>query len=130
VRKWKRTSVGWLVAATLLVNGCAISRVQIGSPLQADPAESIKPEFTNMATVLERFGAPNRVLRHGQGDVFIYHFKRRHTDTFTLEEPVITNLEIFTYSTVKEKEDRLVVLFDRKGVVESYGYLQGTAELD
>jgi hypothetical protein len=130
MRTMRKTSLALVVFGLLTSSGCAITRVQIGSPLRAEPAEWIEPEVTDMATVLDRFGAPNRILRHAQGDVFVYHFVRRNSDSLKLEEPIITNTEIFSYSVVKQREDRLVVLFDPEGIVESYGYLQGTAELD
>lgn len=107
---------------------CAIQRSSTGSPLRADPAQIVAGE-SDRAGVLELFGAPDQILRSARGDVFVYRFVRRNSDTFTLEEPVFTNLLIFSYSRVREKEDRLVVVFDADGRVESYGVLRGTRDL-
>jgi hypothetical protein len=113
-----------------LLAGCTMIREYVGTPLRADPAQEISPGTTDMAAVLDVFGPPDRILRHTAGDVFVYRFRRRNSDTFVIEEPVITNLELFSYSRTREKEDRLVVLFEADGRVRSFGYLRGTAELD
>jgi hypothetical protein len=116
--------------AALLLASCTITREYRGSPLRADPASEIQAGVTGMADVLRVFGPPDRILRHVAGEVFVYRFQRRNGETLVIEEPVITNWELFSYSRVRDKEDRLVVLFDRDGRVSSYGYVRGTAELD
>ena len=35
----------------------------------------IRPGITAMADVLSTFGAPDRIVRHSAGDVFIYRFE-------------------------------------------------------
>lgn len=114
----------------LLLAGCSMTRVYIGSPIRDDPAQRVKPGVTDRGEVLLVFGAPDRILRHPKGDVFIYRFVRKNTDTLSLEEPVVTNLEIFSYSRVEEKEDRLVILFGPEGVVRAWGMRRGTEDLD
>jgi outer membrane protein assembly factor BamE (lipoprotein component of BamABCDE complex) len=126
----RRARSSRLALAALALTACTITRDYIGSPLRADPAVEIHPGSTDMADVLRTFGAPDRILRHAAGDVFVYRYRRSNTEVLAIEEPVITNTEIFTYSRTREKEDRLVVLFDREGRVRSFGYLHGTAELD
>jgi outer membrane protein assembly factor BamE (lipoprotein component of BamABCDE complex) len=116
--------------AALLLAGCTITRVYVGTPLRADPDLEIQPGVTSMQEVLTVFGPPQRILRHSAGDVFVYSFRRENSETLVIEEPVITDLELFTYSRTREKEDRLVVLFDGEGRVRSFGYQHGTAELD
>jgi len=114
----------------LVLSGCAITRVYRGSPIQGDPAAEIRPGVTDRADVLRVFGAPDRIVSRPVGEVFIYRFIRENSESFTIEEPVITNLEIFSYSVVEEREDRLVILFDPAGTVESFGYLNGTRAFD
>jgi len=121
--------LGALLAALLLC-GCTIIREYVGTPLRADPAREIQPGITGMADVLAVFGPPDRILRHSAGDVFVYRFRRKNSETFVLEEPVITEFEFFRYSRTREKEDRLVVLFETDGRVQSFGYLRGTSEFD
>ena len=83
-----------------------------------------------MAEVLSQLGAPNRIVRGPSGEVFIYRFLRRNSDTFLIEEPVITDIQLFSYSVTQEREDRLVVLFDETGTVLSFGERRGTPDLD
>jgi hypothetical protein len=116
--------------AALLLGACTITREYIGTPLRANPAQEISPGVTDMAQVLQTFGPPERILRHATGDVFVYRFRRRNSETLVIEEPVITNMEIFSYSRLRDKEDRLVVMFEHDGRVRSFGYLRGTSELD
>lgn len=127
-RRWIRLAFIWIVAAAL--TGCAISRVYRGSPIQGDPEADIAPGSTDRAEILRVFGAPDRIFGRRAGDVFIYRFIRKNSKSLTLEEPVITNFEIFSYTVTEEKEDRLVILFDSRGKVESYGYLRGTQDLE
>jgi outer membrane protein assembly factor BamE (lipoprotein component of BamABCDE complex) len=112
-----------------LITGCTIVRVYIGSEIRPDAHAQIFPGKTTKSQILDVFGPPDRIARQAEGDVFVYRFVRRNTDTFKIAEPVITNLELFTYSRVEEKDDRLIVLFDRDGLVESYGYRQGTRDI-
>jgi hypothetical protein len=118
----------WIVAVGL--TSCAIGRVYRGSPIQGDPDADITSGVTDRADVLRIFGAPDRIFSRRAGDVFVYRFARENSKSLTLEEPVITNFELFSYSVVEKREDRLVILFDPDGTVEDYGYLRGTEDLD
>jgi hypothetical protein len=62
--------------------------------------------------------------------VFVYSFRRQNGETLVIEEPLVTDLERFTYSRTREKEDRFAVLLDGEGRVRSFGCQRGTAELD
>jgi hypothetical protein len=116
-----------LLCATLGLAGCQIIKLSVGSQLKTDP-KTIKVGESTMSEVLTAFGAPERIQRQSRGDVFIYRYLRRDTRTFTLEEPVVTNLELYTYTRIREDADRLVVLFDDKGIVTGYGYQPGATE--
>ena len=116
-----------LLCAALCLAGCQIIKLSVGSQLRADPA-SIKVGESTMAEVLASFGAPERIQRQSRGDVFVYRYLRRDTRTLTLEEPVVTNLELYTYTRIREDSDRLVVLFNDQGIVTGYGYQPGATE--
>jgi hypothetical protein len=114
--------------ALALMAGCTISHVSIGSPIEEKSMEEIRPGESHEADVLRVFGAPNRIVRHHEGDMFIYEFVKRVTRTIHIEEPVITGFQIFSYSSSDEREDRLIVLFTEEGLVESFGYMDGIPE--
>lgn len=114
-----------LLLAATLAPGCMIVRVTRGSPIEGDPAEVLEEGVTDRGGVLEAFGAPDHVFRQQRGDVFVYRYTKEDTDAVLIEEPVITNMMIFSYTRGDERQDRLVVVFDEAGVVESFGVLRG-----
>jgi outer membrane protein assembly factor BamE (lipoprotein component of BamABCDE complex) len=117
-----------LVGACL--SACTIGRRYTGVEIRDDPTARIQPGSTTRAEVLAIFGPPDRILRQTTGDVFVYRFERRNSTSFTLEEPIVTDMEIFSWNKVQEKSDQLTVFFDREGIVTGFGYRRGTEELD
>lgn len=113
----------------VLASGCTIGRVYVGSELKDNPAEKVTPGQTTKSQILERFGAPDLIQRQHDGDVFIYAYIRRNYSKLAIQEPIITNLLIFSYSNIQEKKDNLVILFDREGTVKSFGFQRRTDEL-
>lgn len=111
------------------ITGCTIGRVYVGSELQTNPSEKIIPGQTTKSQVLEFFGAPELIQRQHDGDVFVYTYLRRNHSKLAIKEPVVTNMQIFTYSKTEEKRDNLVILFDREGIVKNYGLQYRTGEL-
>jgi outer membrane protein assembly factor BamE (lipoprotein component of BamABCDE complex) len=109
--------------------GCSIGRVYIGSEIRDDPKEKIKTGSTTKSEILETFGPPDRIQKQYDGDIFVYAYLRKNSSKFTIEEPYITNLTLFQYSRIQQKKDSLVILFDKEGIVKSYGYQKGTPEL-
>ena len=127
----RRNRIGWraaLLGVALLAAGCRVIRLSVGSELRADPA-MLKVGQSTIAQVLEAFGAPEHIQRQSRGDVFIYRYLRRDTRTVNIEEPVVTNTELYTYTTIREDSDRLVVLFDDQGIVTGYGYQRGASQM-
>jgi hypothetical protein len=119
----------WVLGAAALLAGCEITRVYQGSQLRADPNEWIINGQTTKGDVLRVFGPPDRIQRQLDGDIFTYSYMRRDSRRFRLQSPVVTNFQFLSYTRIDEKADRMVVLFDRMGVVSSFGYRRGTEEL-
>ncbi len=126
---------GVLVGAALLLllsgllapaGGCTITRVYRGSPVEAPPDGALVPGLTSKGEVLRLLGPPTGIVRQLDGDIFVYRYLRRNTNQLRIEEPVITSLEIFSYTRSDERTDTLVVLFDPEGRVVQYGYAAGT----
>jgi outer membrane protein assembly factor BamE (lipoprotein component of BamABCDE complex) len=113
----------------MLIWGCSIGRVYVGSEIKYDPKEKIQNGVTNKTEILEIFGPPDLVQRQFDGDVFIYAYLRKNSAKFVLEEPYLTKFKLFSYTRVQQKKDALVILFDKDGVVKNYGYQIGTSEL-
>jgi hypothetical protein len=119
-----------LVAALVLATACTIQRDYIGNPFVELPEGSVVYGQTTKREVLELMGPPDRILRQYDGDVFVYAYIRRNESSFSIEEPVITNLMLFSYIKTQEKSDRLVVFFDRGGLLSGLGFRRGTEQLE
>jgi outer membrane protein assembly factor BamE (lipoprotein component of BamABCDE complex) len=121
-----------LILVALLMNllcSCTIGRIYMGSELRNDPKEKIKIGSTTKAEILETFGPPERIQMQYDGDIFVYAYLRKNSSKLTLTEPYFTKLTIFQYSRIQQKNDSLVILFDKDGVVKNYGFNRGTPEL-
>lgn len=109
--------------------GCTLTRVYRGTPIRMDAVGLIEAGVTTKGEVLTRLGAPDGIVRQFDGDIFVYRYVRRNTATLRLEEPVVTRLEIFSWTRSEQRHDSIVVLFDREGVVQQVGTAQGTDAL-
>lgn len=126
-----RCARGLLSLAVLAIaGGCTIVRTYVGNELPPMADGRIVPGTTTKAEVLRELGPPDRLVRQYEGDVFVYAYIRRNESSFDLEEPVFTRLRIFSFTKNQEKSDRMVVLFDRSGVVTGVGFRRGTEQLD
>jgi hypothetical protein len=122
----------WIAFALLplLAPACTIGRTYVGTEIREEPTLRIQAGRTSRAEVLQVFGPPDRILRRADGDVFVYLFERTNETAFTLEEPVITNFTLFSWSKVQRKSDRLTIFFDGGGTVTAFGHRRGTRELE
>ena len=112
-----------------LLCSCTIGRIYMGSELRNDPKEKIKIGSTTKAEILETFGPPERIQMQYDGDIFVYAYLRKNSSKLTLTEPYFTKLTILQYTRTQQKNDSLVILFDKDGVVKNYGFNKGTTEL-
>lgn len=120
-----------LLALAGLASGCiAIERQYVGSEILADPQQAVVVGSSAKPHVLATFGPPDRIVRQRDGDVFVYSHAQRNGFEFRIEEPVFTGLQLFRWENVQEKSDRLLVFFDRAGVVTAYGFRRGRDELE
>jgi outer membrane protein assembly factor BamE (lipoprotein component of BamABCDE complex) len=113
----------------ILACGCSIGRVYMGSEIRYDPKEKIKIGSTTKSEILETFGPPDRIQKQYDGDIFVYVYLRKNSSKLSIEEPYITHFTFFQYARIQQKKDALVILFDKDGMVKSYGFQRGTSEL-
>jgi hypothetical protein len=118
----------WLAAQA--ATGCIITREYLGNEIPVVADGELVPGITTKADVLRNVGPPDRIARQYDGDVFVYAYIRRNENSLILSEPVITHLTFFQYIKEQEKSDRLVVMFDRAGVLVSVGLQKGTRALE
>ena len=112
-----------------LTCGCTIGRIYKGSEIKLDPNEEITIGSTTKGEILVIFGPPLRIQKQYDGDVFVYGFLQRNTSVLTIEEPYFTNVTIFQYTREQQKMDGLVILVDKNGVVNNFGFQRGIKEL-
>jgi len=113
----------------MLLSGCTVGRVYVGAEIMENPDTRIVIGSTTKSDILGIYGPPRSVQRQYDGDLFIYSYFRKNSSTLNIEEPVVTDLTIFTYTRVQQKKDSLVILFDKDGVVKNYGFYRETEEL-
>ena len=118
------------LAALVLASACTLVRTYSGNELPPAVDVRIEAGRSTKADVLRELGPPDRLVRQYDGDVFVYAYIRRNVDTLELSEPVFTRLTIFSYTRTQEKSDRMVVLFDRNGIVTGVGFRRGTEQLE
>ena len=130
VRTNSRRVVG-LVAALLSLSlaGCVIRRSYIGPEIRIQPKEVLVVGVTTKQDVLHLCGPPDELQGQYDGDVFVYEYSRENFALFTIREPLVLRLNLFTYSRLQDKRDRLVILFDPDGVVKSYALKRDTPNL-
>jgi outer membrane protein assembly factor BamE (lipoprotein component of BamABCDE complex) len=119
-----------VVFALVLSTACTIERAYMGNEFKGPPDGRIVVGQTTKREILELLGPPDRIQRQYDGDVFVYAYVRRNATSITIEEPVLTNLTLFSYQKSQEKSDRMVVLFDRGGLVLGIGFRRGTEQLE
>ena len=62
-----------IVLALVMAQGCALSRGTLGEDIKAESVEAIKKATTTKAEVLALLGAPDRIVRGNDRDVFQYY---------------------------------------------------------
>lgn len=117
------------LAALALASACTLVRTYSGNELPPAIDEQVVAGRSTKAEVLRDLGPPDRLVRQYDGDVFVYAYIRRNMDTLELSEPVFTHLTIFSYTRTQEMSDRMVVIFDRNGIVTGIGFRRGTEQL-
>jgi hypothetical protein len=125
-----RARAAALLALVFALGACTIGRDFVGNTLRADPRKVLVPGRTTIAETMEIFGAPDRIQRRYNGEIFVYRFVRGNQSMLKLEEPVITGITFFTYSKRQLKSNQLTLFFDDEGVLTSFGYTEGLEELD
>ena len=68
-----------LPALLILLWGCSIGRIYVGSEIRHDPKEKIKTGSTTKSEILEIFGPPDRIQKQYDGDIFVYAYLRKNS---------------------------------------------------
>ena len=106
---------GIVIALTLaLLQGCVVTRGTVGEPIQEEAVSAIKKGKTTMAEVVSSIGAPDRIVRGNDREVFHYYYYDGKSPAMML---ILLNL-----IRMDVKSDNLYVFFNREGIAEEVVY--------
>lgn len=106
---------GIIIVLTLaLLQGCVVTRGTVGEPLQEEAISAIKKGMTTMAEVVSMVGAPDRIVRGNDREIFHYYY-------YDGKSPAML-LILLNFIRMDVKSDNLYVFFDRNEIVEEVVY--------
>ena len=114
---------GIVIVLTLaLLQGCVVTRGTVGEPIQEEAVSAIKKGKTTMAEVVSSIGAPDRIVRGNDREIFHYYY-------YDGKSPALM-LILLNFIRMDVKSDNLYVFFNREGIAEEvvYGKRTGRTE--
>ena len=114
---------GIVIVLTLaLLQGCVVTRGTVGEPIQEEAVSAIKKGKTTMAEVVSSIGAPDRIVRGNDREIFHYYY-------YDGKSPAVM-LILLNFIRMDIKSDNLYVFFNREGIAEEvvYGKRTGRTE--
>lgn len=127
--------LGLLTLLVFVLSGCVSTK---GKPIPKDSVVKIQKGITTKADILEQFGAPNEILYSPKGEeIFVYKYSEKLDLHAGQAVGVILRRDIPGLGTlvdlgtrrVSEKEDRLMVFLDEKGIVQNIGFTHETGKV-
>jgi hypothetical protein len=114
---------GIVIVLTLaLLQGCVVTRGTVGEPIQEEAVSAIKKGKTTMAEVVSSIGAPDRIVRGNEREIFHYYY-------YDGKSPAMM-LILLNFIRMDVKSDNLYVFFNREGIAQEvvYGKRTGRTE--
>jgi hypothetical protein len=114
---------GIVIVLTLaLLQGCVVTRGTVGEPIQEEAVSGIKKGKTTMAEVVSSIGAPDRIVRGNEREIFHYYY-------YDGKSPAMM-LILLNFIRMDVKSDNLYVFFNREGIAQEvvYGKRTGRTE--
>jgi len=106
---------GIVIVLTLaLLQGCVVTRGTVGEPIQEEAVSAIKKGKTTMAEVVSSIGAPDRIVRGNDREIFHYYY-------YDGKSPAMM-LVLLNFIRMDVKSDNLYVFFNRDGIAEEVVY--------
>ena len=103
-----------IVLALAILQGCVVTRGTVGEPIQEEAVSAIKKGKTTMAEVVSSIGAPDRIVRGNDREIFHYYY-------YDGKSPAMM-LILLNFIRMDVKSDNLYVFFNREGIVEEVVY--------
>ena len=106
---------GIIIVLTLaLLQGCVVTRGTVGEPIQEEAVSAIIKGKTTMAEVVSSIGAPDRIVRGNDREIFHYYY-------YDGKSPAMSII-LLTFIRMDVKSDNLYVFFNREGIAEEVVY--------
>ncbi len=106
---------GIIIVLTLaLLQGCVVTRGTVGEPIQEEAVTAIIKGKTTMAEVVSSIGAPDRIVRGNDREIFHYYY-------YDGKSPAMM-LILLNFIRMDVKSDNLYVFFNREGIAEEVVY--------
>lgn len=98
----------------LSIQGCVVSRANFGEPIPEGAPAQIKKGSTTMSEVVALVGAPDRIVRGNDREIFHYYYYDAKSPGLLLLLVNLIRLDV--------KSDNLYVFFNKNGVAEEVLY--------
>jgi hypothetical protein len=106
---------GMIIVLTFaLLQGCVVTRGTVGELIQEEAVSAIKKGKTTMAEVVSSIGAPDRIVRGNDREIFHYYY-------YDGKSPALLLL-LLNFVRMDIKSDNLYVFFNRDGIAEEVVY--------
>ena len=103
-----------ILLAMTFSQGCVVTRANVGEPLHADALAQIQKGVTPMAEVVSLIGAPDRVVKGNDREIFHYYYYDAKSPGLLLLLINLIRLDV--------KSDNLYVFFNKQGIAEEVVY--------
>lgn len=103
-----------LILVLVILQGCVVTRGTIGEPFKAEAISAIKKGTTTMAEVVSLIGAPDRIVRGNDREIFHYYY-------YDGKSPALLLL-LLNFARMDIKSDNLYVFFNSSGIAEEVIY--------
>ena len=103
-----------IVLTLAMLQGCVVTRGTVGEPIQEEAVLAIKKGKTTMAEVVSSIGAPDRIVRGNDREIFHYYY-------YDGKSPAMM-LILLNFIRMDVKSDNLYVFFNREGIAEEVVY--------
>lgn len=114
--------MGLVILALVVTQGCVVSRGTLGEPLREEAIAQIKKGVTTTSEVVALMGAPERIVRGNEREIFHYYYYDGKSPALLLLIVNIMRMEV--------KSDNLYVFFGRNGLVEEVLYSKRTPNVE
>ena len=111
-----------LMAALIVTQGCVVTRGTLGEPLRDESIAQIKKGASTTSEVVALLGAPERIVRGNDREIFHYYY-------YDGKSPALLLL-ILNLVRMEVKSDNLYVFFGRNGLVEEVLYSKRTPNVE